>query len=57
MRAPAGTAAACTACRGLPLGRDMEATHITVVCGGVIPPDDYDFLYKVGVANIFGPGR
>jgi len=44
-------------CRGLPLGRDMEATHITVVCGGVIPPDDYDFLYKVGVANIFGPGR
>jgi methylmalonyl-CoA mutase len=35
----------------------MEATHITVVCGGVIPPDDYDFLYKVGVANIFGPGR
>ncbi len=44
-------------CRGLPLRRDMEATHITVVCGGVIPPDDYDFLYKVGVANIFGPGR
>ncbi|EPZ35269.1 Methylmalonyl-CoA mutase, alpha chain, catalytic domain-containing protein [Rozella allomycis CSF55] len=27
-----------------------------VVCGGVIPPQDYEFLYKVGVAAIFGPG-
>lgn len=27
-----------------------------VICGGVIPPDDYDALYKAGVAMIFGPG-
>jgi len=27
-----------------------------IVCGGVIPPQDYDFLYKAGVALIFGPG-
>ena len=25
-------------------------------CGGVIPPQDYDFLKKAGVAAIFGPG-
>lgn len=30
--------------------------HITVICGGVIPPDDYDALYREGVAAIFGPG-
>ena len=29
---------------------------ITVICGGVIPPQDYDFLYQQGVAGIFGPG-
>ena len=29
---------------------------ILVVCGGVIPAQDYDFLYKAGVAEIFGPG-
>lgn len=23
---------------------------------GVIPPQDYDFLYQTGVASIFGPG-
>ena len=28
---------------------------IVVVCG-VIPPQDYDFLYKAGAAAIFGPG-
>ena len=27
-----------------------------VVAGGVIPTQDYDFLYKAGVAAIFGPG-
>lgn len=32
------------------------AHHIRVVAGGVIPPQDYDFLYKAGVAAIFGPG-
>jgi len=29
---------------------------ILVVAGGVIPPKDYDFLYKSGVVGIFGPG-
>ncbi|MCQ2349466.1 MAG: methylmalonyl-CoA mutase [Paludibacteraceae bacterium] len=34
------------------LGRE----DIIVVAGGVIPAQDYDFLYKAGVAAIFGPG-
>jgi methylmalonyl-CoA mutase len=34
------------------LGRD----DILVIVGGVIPPQDYDFLHKSGVAGIFGPG-
>ena len=34
------------------LGRD----DIFVVAGGVIPPQDYTFLYDAGVAAIFGPG-
>ena len=34
------------------LGRE----DIMVVVGGVIPPQDYDFLYKAGAAAIFGPG-
>ncbi len=29
---------------------------VLVVCGGVIPAQDYDFLTKAGVAAIFGPG-
>ena len=29
---------------------------ILVVAGGVIPPGDYDFLYKAGVKAIYGPG-
>ena len=29
---------------------------IMVVVGGVIPPKDYDFLYKKGVVGVFGPG-
>ena len=33
-----------------------QADDILVVCGGVIPPQDYQFLYDVGVAAIFGPG-
>jgi methylmalonyl-CoA mutase len=27
-----------------------------VTAGGVIPAQDYDFLYNAGVAAIFGPG-
>lgn len=34
------------------LGRN----DIIVTAGGVIPAQDYDFLYKTGVAAIFGPG-
>ena len=33
-------------------GRD----DIMVIVGGVIPEQDYDFLWKTGVAGIFGPG-
>lgn len=29
---------------------------VTVIVGGVIPADDYDFLRDAGVAEIFGPG-
>ncbi|WP_321394700.1 methylmalonyl-CoA mutase [Emcibacter sp.] len=32
------------------------AEDILVSCGGVIPQQDYDFLYKAGCAAIFGPG-
>src|SRR5947207_13204778 len=32
------------------------ACDILVVCGGVIPPQDYDFLKKAGVSAIYGPG-
>jgi len=32
------------------------AGDIVVVCGGVIPPQDYDMLLKAGVSAIFGPG-
>ncbi|MEM9561198.1 MAG: methylmalonyl-CoA mutase [Actinomycetota bacterium] len=36
--------------------RALGAGHVVVVCGGVIPPQDYDFLTEAGVAAIFGPG-
>ncbi|MEH6468399.1 MAG: methylmalonyl-CoA mutase [Porticoccus sp.] len=29
---------------------------IKVVCGGVIPPQDYQMLYDAGVAAVYGPG-
>ena len=32
------------------------AEDIIVICGGVIPQQDYDYLYKAGVKAIFGPG-
>ncbi len=32
------------------------AEDIRVICGGVIPPDDYAMLREIGVAAIFGPG-
>ena len=36
--------------------KDQNAEDIIVVCGGVIPQQDYDFLYAAGVKAIFGPG-
>ena len=33
-----------------------SADDIIVICGGVIPQQDYQFLYDAGVAAIFGPG-
>jgi methylmalonyl-CoA mutase len=36
--------------------RARGGDEVLVVCGGVIPPGDYDDLYGAGVAAIFGPG-
>ena len=36
--------------------KKLGADDIIVVCGGVIPRQDYDELYKAGAACIFGPG-
>ncbi|MDR0349765.1 MAG: methylmalonyl-CoA mutase [Tannerella sp.] len=36
--------------------KNQGRPDILVIAGGVIPAQDYDFLYKAGVAAIFGPG-
>ena len=36
--------------------RDAGRADIKVVAGGVIPPQDYEFLKKAGVQGIYGPG-
>ena len=36
--------------------RQKGAEDIMVICGGVIPEKDYEFLYEAGVSAIFGPG-
>lgn len=36
--------------------RELGREDIIVVCGGVIPAQDYDFLFDNGAAAIFGPG-
>ena len=36
--------------------RAAGADDVVVVCGGVIPPQDHDFLHANGVQAIFGPG-
>ncbi|KAA9009917.1 methylmalonyl-CoA mutase [Histidinibacterium aquaticum] len=36
--------------------RAQGAEDIIVICGGVIPHQDYEFLQKAGVKAIFGPG-
>jgi methylmalonyl-CoA mutase len=36
--------------------KKLNREDIMVIVGGVIPHQDYDFLYKAGVVGIFGPG-
>lgn len=36
--------------------KKIEREDIEIIAGGVIPPNDYDFLYKAGVLKVFGPG-
>jgi methylmalonyl-CoA mutase len=36
--------------------KDAGADDVLVICGGVIPQQDYQFLYDHGVKAIFGPG-
>ncbi|HXK76604.1 MAG TPA: methylmalonyl-CoA mutase [Bacteroidaceae bacterium] len=36
--------------------KELGREDIVVIAGGVIPAQDYDFLYKAGVSAIFGPG-
>lgn len=36
--------------------REAGRADIKVVAGGVIPPQDYDFLREAGVQGIYGPG-
>jgi methylmalonyl-CoA mutase len=36
--------------------KKQGAHDMIVVCGGVIPQQDYEFLHKAGVAAVFGPG-
>ncbi|WP_432821912.1 methylmalonyl-CoA mutase family protein, partial [Trichloromonas sp.] len=36
--------------------KKLGADDIAIVCGGVIPRQDYDALYAAGAAKIFGPG-
>jgi len=32
------------------------AEDVLVICGGVIPPQDHDFLFDHGVVAVYGPG-
>ena len=36
--------------------KSQGAEEIIVICGGVIPQQDYEYLYEKGVKEIFGPG-
>jgi len=36
--------------------KQLGRPDIMVVCGGVIPAKDYDYLYEHGAKAIFGPG-
>lgn len=34
----------------------LGRSDMLIVCGGVIPPQDYDFLYQAGASAVYGPG-
>ncbi len=36
--------------------KELGREDILLIVGGVIPPKDYDFLFNIGVAGVFGPG-
>ncbi|MCP5037333.1 MAG: methylmalonyl-CoA mutase [Rhodobacteraceae bacterium] len=36
--------------------KEAGAEDVVVICGGVIPQQDYEYLYQHGVKAIFGPG-
>jgi methylmalonyl-CoA mutase len=36
--------------------RKLGRPDIMVIAGGVIPPNDYEFLFEAGVSGVFGPG-
>ncbi|HAA91554.1 MAG TPA: methylmalonyl-CoA mutase, partial [Rhodospirillaceae bacterium] len=36
--------------------KEQGGEEILTICGGVIPPQDYDFLQEAGAAAIYGPG-
>ena len=36
--------------------KKINREDILVICGGVIPRQDYDMLYQAGVVGIYGPG-
>ena len=36
--------------------KQYNRDDILVIVGGVIPPQDYDFLYKAGAVAVYGPG-
>jgi methylmalonyl-CoA mutase len=36
--------------------KNLEREDIMVICGGVIPPQDYQYLFDAGVVGVFGPG-
>ena len=36
--------------------KKLDREDMIVVCGGVIPAQDYDYLFEHGASAIFGPG-
>ncbi len=36
--------------------KDLDAHHIQVICGGILPTKDHEFLREAGVSSLFTPG-